>query len=108
MCMGVPRQIVEVVDREHGIVRIDAGAQGTRDISAAILFDEGHDLGIGDWVDVHLGFALEAMTEEEAHDSLDWLNELATGDPFIDQGPVPPGLGPADDHPTSDRGQAPR
>lgn len=93
MCMGVPRQIVEVVDTEHGIVRVDAGEQGRRDVSAAILFDEGHDLGVGDWVDVHLGFALEAMTEEEARESLDWLADLAQADPFVDthlDGPDPP------------------
>lgn len=86
MCMGVPRQIVEIVDAEHGIVRVDAGEQGRRDVSAAILFDEGHDLDVGDWVDVHLGFALEAMTEQEARDSLDWLAELALADPFVDGG----------------------
>ena len=106
MCMGVPRQIVEVVDRDHGIVRIDAGAQGMRDISAAILFDEGHDLGVGDWVDVHLGFALDAMTEEEASESLDWLSELATADPFIDDTSVPSGLRRGDDRAVSDPGQA--
>lgn len=91
MCMGVPRQIVEVVDAEHGIVRVDAGEQGRRDVSAAILFDEGHDLGVGDWVDVHLGFALEAMTEEEARESLDWLAELAQTDPFVAGSPDGPG-----------------
>ena len=75
MCMGTPRQVAAIVDRDHGIVEVDADGRRKR-ISAAVLFTEGQQIEVGDWVDVHLGFALEKLTVEEAEEAQRWLDEM--------------------------------
>ncbi len=77
MCLGIPGQIVERVDEVRQSVLVDVQGQQRR-VSAAMLLDEGGHLPrTGDWVVVHLGFALSRMDEAEAHTVLDGLDELA-------------------------------
>lgn len=73
MCLGIPGQLVEILDA--------AGHQGTvevsgvrRPVSLQLLPDEG--LGVGDWVLVHVGFALARIDEEQARQTLEQLAEL--------------------------------
>ncbi len=76
MCLGMPGQVVEPVDEEHQSVLVDV--QGDqRHVSAAMLVAGGEPLPlVGEWVVVHLGFALERMEEAEARALLDGLDEL--------------------------------
>ncbi len=77
MCLGIPGQIVERVDEVRQSVLVDVQGQQRR-VSAAMLVEEGGELpGTGDWVVVHLGFALSRMDEAEARTVLDGLDELA-------------------------------
>ena len=77
MCLGIPGQIVERVDEVRQSVLVDVQGQQRR-VSAAMLLDEGGQLPrTGDWVVVHLGFALARMDEAEARTVLDGLDELA-------------------------------
>lgn len=77
MCLGIPGQIVERVDEVRQSVLVDVQGQQRR-VSAAMLVEEGGELpGTGDWVVVHLGFALSRMDEAEARTVLDSLDELA-------------------------------
>ena len=46
----------------------------TREVSLFMLQDE--ELALGDYVMVHVGYALQKMTEEEAHSSWELLDEL--------------------------------
>ena len=65
MCLAIPGQIVEVVDEPRRLARIDvAGVRRTVNIG---LLD-GADGGAapGDWVLVHVGFAISRVDEEEA------------------------------------------
>jgi hydrogenase expression/formation protein HypC len=66
MCLGIPAQLV---DREAGhpdLATVDMG--GVRRVINMGLLEE--PLGTGDWVLVHMGFALSAMTADEARDAL--------------------------------------
>ncbi len=74
MCLGVPGRIVEMSGGRPDVARVDV--QGVaRDINVALLEDA--PPGIGDWVMIHLGFALERMTEAEAMDALGLLRDEA-------------------------------
>lgn len=74
MCLGVPGRIVEMSGGRPDVVRVDV--QGVvRDINVALLEDA--PPGIGDWLMIHLGFALERMTEAEAMDALGLLKDEA-------------------------------
>ena len=74
MCLGIPAQIVEVLSERPDVARVDV--QGVvRDINLALLEDS--PPGAGDWVMIHLGFALERMTEAEAMDALGLLRDEA-------------------------------
>jgi hydrogenase expression/formation protein HypC len=61
MCLAIPGQILEVVDEANRLAKVDvAGVKRTINIG---LLD---DIGPGDWVLVHVGFAISQVDEEEA------------------------------------------
>jgi hydrogenase expression/formation protein HypC len=69
MCLGIPAQLVAGETGHPDLARVDMGGV-TRVINMGLLDDP---LGPGDWVLVHMGFALQAMTAAEAQDALDAL-----------------------------------
>jgi hydrogenase expression/formation protein HypC len=72
----VPGQIVELVDPEHQIARVDVvGVR--RNINVSLLQDDqGGGAQPGDWVLIHVGFALSKVDEEEAHATLRLLEKM--------------------------------
>lgn len=62
MCLGIPGQLVELLDHPH-LARADVSGVG-RVINIGLLEDEG--LAVGDWVLIHVGFAMSKIDEEEA------------------------------------------
>lgn len=71
MCLGVPAQVVEISDVTRATVSIDGV---TRVISTDLLVAEG--LEVGEWVLVHVGFALSKIDEDEAHTTLQQIKQL--------------------------------
>jgi len=70
MCLGIPARIVEAIDVSGQRVLVDLQGK-QQQVSAAMLMSEATDLpGPGDWVVVHLGFALSRMDEAEAQSVL--------------------------------------
>ena len=62
MCLAIPGQIVEMVDPALGLAQVDvAGVRRT--VSVGLL---GGSVAPGDWVLIHVGFALAKVDEEEA------------------------------------------
>ncbi len=76
MCLGIPACVLEPVDLARQVVLVDN--QGKRQqVSAAMLVGDQTDLPEpGDWVVVHLGFALSRMDEAEARSVLESLDDL--------------------------------
>lgn len=76
MCLAIPGQVVEI----HGdrLATVNMGGI-TRRVSLDLL--EG--IAVGDWVAVHVGFAISKLDESEARETLELLRQiaLATGDP---------------------------
>jgi hydrogenase expression/formation protein HypC len=66
MCLAVPGQIVEVVDAANRLATVDvAGVRRTVNIGL-LDGDDGGGAAPGDWVLVHVGFAISQVDEEEA------------------------------------------
>ena len=77
MCLGIPREIVEIIDAEKKLMKVDvAGVK--RPINIACVVDEHHppESCIGDWVLVHVGFAMSRIDPLEAQKTLALLTEL--------------------------------
>ena len=72
MCLGIPGQVVELLDHEH-LARVDVSGVG-RTINIGLLEDE--DIRCGDWVLIHVGFAMSKIDEEEARLALASLQML--------------------------------
>lgn len=70
MCLGIPGQVVDLVDVEQYLAKVEvSGVQRT--VSVRLLADEGVDTG--DWVLVHVGFAMAKIDEAEAAATLEQL-----------------------------------
>ena len=64
MCLAIPGQIVEVVDEPNRLAQVDvAGVR--RNVNIGLL-DEAGGVGEGDWVLIHVGFAMSKVDEAEA------------------------------------------
>lgn len=75
MCLGIPGRIVEIVDAEQLRARVDVDGV-RREVSVAILGLGETGVRVGDWVLVHVGFAMARIDEEEARATLDALRRL--------------------------------
>ena len=65
MCLAIPGRIIEVVDHENRLAKVDvAGVQRT--INIGLLDDDGTGVDPGAWVLIHVGFAMSRVDEEEA------------------------------------------
>jgi hydrogenase expression/formation protein HypC len=71
MCLAIPGQILEIVDDERRLAKVDvAGVR--RNVNIGLL----DGVGIGDWVLIHVGFALSQVDEEEARATRDMLERM--------------------------------
>jgi hydrogenase expression/formation protein HypC len=63
MCLGIPGQLVTLLDSHEHLAHVDVSGV-TRIINIGLLEDE--KLEPGDWVLIHVGFAMSKIDEEEA------------------------------------------
>jgi hydrogenase expression/formation protein HypC len=71
VCLAIPGQIVDVVDETNHLAKVEvAGVQRTVNVG---LFD---DLGPGDWILIHVGFAISKIDEDEARSTLALLEAM--------------------------------
>lgn len=76
MCLAIPGQVVEMVDESNRIATVDvAGVH--RNVSVHLLDDEG-GVSPGDWVLIHVGFALSKVDEQEAKATLALLERMGS------------------------------
>jgi hydrogenase expression/formation protein HypC len=64
MCLGIPGQLVELVDSNDQLARVDVSGV-SRVINIGLLEDD--PVKPGDWVLIHVGFAMSKIDEEEAN-----------------------------------------
>ena len=69
MCLAIPGQIIEIVDAANRLARVDVvGVQ--RIVNIGLLDSAGGGAQTGEWVLIHVGFALSKIDEEEADATL--------------------------------------
>jgi hydrogenase expression/formation protein HypC len=71
MCLGIPAQLVEMVDVDAGIAKAEISGV-RRDVSVALC----PEARAGDWVLVHVGFALSLIDERQALETLELLEQM--------------------------------
>ena len=73
MCLAIPGQVIELVDEERRLAKVDVG--GVRRNVNIALVDAG-GVSVGDWVLIHVGFALSKVDEGEALATLELLQRM--------------------------------
>jgi hydrogenase expression/formation protein HypC len=80
MCLGIPGQVVEVVDASGHLARVDVS--GVRRVISTRLLAAAPPAP-GEWVLVHVGFAMAIIDEAEARATLDQVQRM--GQDYADE-----------------------
>jgi hydrogenase expression/formation protein HypC len=80
MCLGIPGEVVEILHDRPDLAKVDVSGV-RRAINIGLL--EGETLEPGDWILIHVGFALSKIDEEEAKAALDFLEGI--GQAYADE-----------------------
>jgi hydrogenase expression/formation protein HypC len=73
MCLAIPGQVISFVDDAQDIAKVDVSGV-RRNVNVGLVRSEG--LEPGDWVLIHVGFALSKVDEAEAARTLAFLRQL--------------------------------
>ena len=73
MCLGIPGEVIEILSDRPDLARVDVSGV-KRAINIGLLADE--TVAPGDWVLIHVGFALSKIDEAEAKAALDFLEGI--------------------------------
>jgi hydrogenase expression/formation protein HypC len=75
MCLAIPGQVIELVDDVNQIAKVDVvGVR--RNVNVGLLASDGDEARPGDWVLIHVGFALSKVDEDEARATLALLQRM--------------------------------
>ncbi|MGL3104276.1 HypC/HybG/HupF family hydrogenase formation chaperone [Bradyrhizobium sp. BR 1432] len=77
MCLAIPAEVTKILPDEMAVISMDGVS---KKISVALI----EDLAVGDYVIIHVGYALAKIDPEEARRTLDLLRELSADE----QGPM--------------------
>jgi hydrogenase expression/formation protein HypC len=80
MCLAIPGKIVEMVDAENQIAKVDVGGV-RRNVNIGML----DDISVGDYVLIHVGFAMSKVDEKEAEETLRLLQDLGSYEEEMNQ-----------------------
>ncbi len=80
MCLAIPGKIIEFVDMENHIAKVEIGGV-KRNINIGML----DGTRLGDYVLVHVGFAMSKVDEREAEETLRLLKEIGEYEPEVEQ-----------------------
>jgi hydrogenase expression/formation protein HypC len=77
MCLGIPGRIVTIDDASKKLATVDVSGV-RRQVNIACIVSEAHPVEacVGDWVLIHVGFAMSRIDEAEAAQTLQILTEL--------------------------------
>ena len=77
MCLGIPGQIVKIDDAVRNLATVDvSGVKRQVNITCIVSPDHPVESCVGDWVLIHVGFAMSRIDEREAAETLKVLIEL--------------------------------
>jgi hydrogenase expression/formation protein HypC len=77
VCLAIPGQVIEFVDEDNRLAKVDvAGVRRT--VNVGLLDADDGGARPGDWVLIHVGFALSKVDEDEAHATLELLRAMGS------------------------------
>jgi len=82
MCLAIPGQVVEMDAVQPLLAKVDVGGV-RRNVNVGLL--EPSELAPGDWILIHVGFALSKIGEEEARDQLRMLRAMGEEELAIEE-----------------------
>jgi hydrogenase expression/formation protein HypC len=82
MCLAIPGKIVEIVDEENHLAKVEVGGV-KRNVNIGML--DRATTNVGDYVLIHVGFAMSKVDEVEAKETLRMLQELGQYQDEFDQ-----------------------
>lgn len=80
MCLGIPGQVLEMVDDANSIAKVNVSGV-KRNVNVALVRPDG--IEPGDWVLIHVGFAMSKIDEQEAHETMKALQMM--GEAYTDE-----------------------
>jgi hydrogenase expression/formation protein HypC len=80
MCLAIPGRIVEIADEHLAVVEVSSVR---RRINVDLLEDE--PLAPGDWVLIHVGFAMRRISEADAQEQLRLLAMLGEDEQAMEE-----------------------
>jgi hydrogenase expression/formation protein HypC len=80
MCLGIPGEIVEILPDQPDLAKVDVSGV-RRNINIGLITEE--DPRPGDWILIHVGFALSKIDEAEARAAMDFLEGI--GQAYADE-----------------------
>ncbi|GAA4518165.1 HypC/HybG/HupF family hydrogenase formation chaperone [Actinoallomurus oryzae] len=80
MCLGIPGEIVEILPDQPDLAKVDVSGV-RRAINIGLITDE--EPRPGDWILIHVGFALSKIDEAEAKAAMDFLEGV--GQAYADE-----------------------
>ncbi|MGH9898319.1 MAG: HypC/HybG/HupF family hydrogenase formation chaperone [Pyrinomonadaceae bacterium] len=82
MCLAIPGKIVAIIDEVNSVAKVEVGGV-RRNINIGMLDKD--DAKIGDYVLIHVGFAMSKVDAHEAEETLRLLQELGSYETELDQ-----------------------
>ena len=79
MCLGIPGRVVEVLDGYAGQLALVDVQGAARRINLGMLEPDDQQVGSGDWVLIHMGFAIERIDQAGADQALAGLRLMGSG-----------------------------
>jgi len=80
VCLGIPGEVMEIIEDRPDLARVDVSGV-RRLINIGLL--EGEEFGPGDWILIHVGFALSKIDEGEAKAAMQFLESI--GQAYADE-----------------------
>jgi hydrogenase expression/formation protein HypC len=75
MCLAIPGRVVKVVDEASQLAQVDVGGV-RRTVHVGLLDCDDPSSLVGEWVLIHVGFALSRIDESEAQATLELLAQM--------------------------------
>jgi hydrogenase expression/formation protein HypC len=82
MCLAIPGKIVEIVDADNQIAKVEVGGV-KRNVNIGMLGKD--EAQVGDYVLIHVGFAMSKVDEQQAEETLRVLKEIGEFDLEFEQ-----------------------
>jgi hydrogenase expression/formation protein HypC len=84
MCLGIPGQITAITDADRQMAMADVSGV-RREVSLAPVVEGPLETLVGQWVLIHVGFAMAVIDEDEAHETLEALRGLGEAQETLEQ-----------------------